>query len=112
MRKCFSCWQQNDDEEGEPIPNTPNTRENEGAFNVCGLIDARACETWTFGLGLNGEGPNCPRRENWHAKQRAFYDGNCEHNIMKALTVSFLNGMSTMIDTFSARPHDVNVLTW
>ena len=111
-RKYCSCWQQNDDTDGNPIPNVPNAYENEGTFNICGMLDASVYETCRPGSRPDREGPNFPRRENWCIKQRDFYDGHHKYHGIKALTVSFPNGMSTVIGIVSARPHDANILTW
>ena len=83
---------QNDDEEGDPIPIAPNEHENEGAFNIFGLIEVFLHETC-----MPGSGPNFPRRENWCIELRACYVGNHKLHGTKALAVSFTNGMSTVI---------------
>ena len=70
--KNCSYWQQNDDADGNAMPDADNICENGGDFNMRGLMDASVYEICRPGLGPDGEGPNCPRRPNWCAKQRAF----------------------------------------
>ena len=92
--------------EGENLFTEPNT------CNVCGLMDTCVHETCRVWSGPDGEGEDCPWRPNTNIKQRSVYDGHHKCHGISCLSVSYPNGMSTVVGLASARNWDGNMLQW
>ena len=75
-------------------------------------MDVSVHEITRWGSGPDGEGPNCPRRPLSYVKQRSVYCGHKKFHGLSMLTISYPNGMSTVIGIVSARNWDGNTLTW
>ena len=80
-----------------------NLRRDQGSFNVRGLMDVSVYEMTRFGSGPADEGSNQPRRPNTHIKQRSICANHKKYHGLSALTISFPNGMSTVIEIVSTR---------
>ena len=70
----------------------PNVYENEGSFNVCGLMDVSVIEVTLLGSGPDGEGPNRLRRPNAHIKQRSACTRHKKCHGLSILTQVFREG--------------------
>lgn len=89
-----------------------NPYATENSTNMCGLLDVSMHRTCRVGSDPFGEGEGAPRRPNAYIKQRAIYDGHHKCHGLSALTISFPNGMSTVVGIASAREADLTILTW
>ena len=65
-----------------------------------------------WGSGPDGEGENLPRTPNWLMKQKSTHSGHEKHHSLSVLTISYPNGMRTIVSVASARHWDGTILTW
>ena len=111
-RKHCSCWNQHDDVDGNPVIDAENIYQNEGSFNISGLMDVSVFEITRVGSGPVGEGTHQPRRPNWYIKQRSVCSAHKKFHGLSMLTVSFPNGMIAVVGVASSRNWDGTTLTW
>ena len=100
-----TLWDKNEDFPEENIYGNPN------AFNMCGLMEICTHETCRLGSGAAAEGEDHSRRPDAHAKQRSARDGHYKFHIISCISISYPNGMSTVVGLDSVRNHDSTILT-
>ena len=82
------------------------------SYNVCSLLDICVHKICRLESGPDCKGKNCSCRPNARAKQQSVYDGNHKFHRISYLSLSYPNGMSTVIGLASTRNWDTNILTW
>ena len=107
-RKFCRYWDKVNNENGMEV--IENICTNENSMNVCGLFDCCVHEICRLGSGPDGEGEDCERRPDWCVKQRSVCDGHHKFHGLKLLTISFPNGMSTVVGLVSSRESDLEML--
>ena len=85
---------------------------DENSLNVCGLLDVTVTKVCRLGLGPLEEGESSEYRPDYYIKQKSIYNGHHKLHSLSALTISFPNGMSTVMGILSARENDLAILTW
>ena len=83
----------------------------QNTFNVCDLMDTRVHETFRVGSGPDEEGDDFPRSPNSNIMKRSVHDGHHGFHGISCLSVSYPNGMSTVVDLASASNWDGTMLS-
>jgi len=107
-RKYCNYW----DKVNENSDVIPNIYLDENSLNVCRLLNMTVTKVCRLGSGPLEEGEGSEHRPDYYIKQRSIYDSHHKLHGLSALTISFPNGMSTVIGISSTRENDLAILTW
>ena len=103
--KHSASWDKNEDFPGEIVYGNPES------FNVCGIMDICDHEMCRLGSVPVAEGEDQPRSPDVCAKQRSARDGHHKFHGVSCASISYPNGISTVVGLHSARNHDSTILT-